>query len=225
MKKDETELIRKIYETQKQNPTPGDFSELVRNDITEIGLNMSDLQISQLSKQKFKSIVKNKIKDAALNYLNGVKRGHSKMQSLSYETLQLQEYLNSPLFNNESRNLLLRLRTRTVNGIRCDFKGIYPDTSCPVGCGQSDTLQHILTCVVLGSMYRSTDISISDTKYEDIFSDNILKQKPITEMFRRLIQIRNNLISQPVVLQTGPVHSSITSTALQSNNSLLLVGS
>ena len=109
LKKDETELIRKIYETQKQNPTPGDFSELVRNDITEIGLNMSDLQISQLSKQKFKSIVKNKIKDAALNYLNGVKRGHSKMQSLSYETLQLQEYLNSPLFNNESRNLLLRL--------------------------------------------------------------------------------------------------------------------
>ena len=87
LKKDETELIRKIYETQKQNPTPGDFSELVRNDITEIGLNMSAIQISQLSKQKFKSIVKNKIKDAALNYLNGVKRGHSKMQSLNYKTL------------------------------------------------------------------------------------------------------------------------------------------
>ena len=59
-----------------QNPTPGDFSELVRNDITEIGLNMSDLQISQLSKQTIKSIVKNKMKDAALNYLNRVNRGH-----------------------------------------------------------------------------------------------------------------------------------------------------
>ena len=46
LKKNENELIRKIYETQKQNPTPGDFSELVRNDITEIGLNMSDIQIS-----------------------------------------------------------------------------------------------------------------------------------------------------------------------------------
>ena len=142
---------------------------------------MSDKQISQLSKQKLKIIVKNKIKDAALNYLNEVKRKHSKMQSLSYETYQLQEYLHSPLFNNESRNLLFRLRTRTVHGIRCDFKGMYSDTSCPVGCGQSDTLQHIITCVVLKSFYRSTDISICDTKYEDIFSDNIKKQKSITK--------------------------------------------
>ena len=38
------------YETQKQNPLPGDFSELVRNDLTEIGLNMSDRQISRLNK-------------------------------------------------------------------------------------------------------------------------------------------------------------------------------
>ena len=122
------------------------------------------------------------------------------MQLLSYETYQLQEYLHSPLFNNESRNLLFRLRTRTVNGIRCDFKGMYTDTSCPVGCGQSDTLQHIITCVVLKSFYRSTDISICDTKYEDIFSDNIKKQKSITEMFRKLIQLQNEIISQPVKL-------------------------
>ena len=91
LKKEENELIRKIYETQKQNPSAGDFSELVRNDLTEIGMNMSDRQISQLNKQKFKLIVKNKIKDAALNYLKEVKRKHSKMQSLSYEIYQLQE--------------------------------------------------------------------------------------------------------------------------------------
>ena len=98
-------------------------------------------------------------------------------------------------------------------------------TFCPVGCGQSDTLQHILTCNVLGSLYCSRDISICDTKYEDIFSDNIKKLKSITEMYRRLIQIQNDIVSQPVVSQTGPGHSSIISTALQSNNSLLLVGS
>ena len=165
------------------------------------------------------------MKDTALNYLKGAKSKHLKMQSLSYETYQLQEYLHSPLFDNESRNLLFRLRTRTVSGIRCDFKGIYSDTSCPVGCGQSDTLQHILTCVVLGSVYHSTDINICDTKYEDIYSDNIKKQKSITEMFRKLLEVRNEIISQPVAVQTGPVHSSSTGTALQNNNSLLLVGS
>ena len=129
------------------------------------------------------------------------------MKSLTYNTYQLQGYLCSPLFNNESRNLLFRLRTRTVSGIKCDFKGIYTDTSCPMGCGQSDTIHHILTCTVLSSYHQSKSISLNDTKFEDIFSENIQKQKSITEIYKQLIQIRNEVISRPVAVLTGPMHS------------------
>ena len=69
LQKQEIELVRKIYETQKQNPSPGDFSELVRQDLIEIGMNMSDFQLSKHTKQKLKSIVKNKIAAAAFKYL------------------------------------------------------------------------------------------------------------------------------------------------------------
>ena len=136
LKKDETELIRKIYEAQKDDPSPGDFCELVRDDLRDIGLDIPDNQIFLHTKQKFKAIVKNKIRDAAFKYLKNIQINHSKMQSIDYRTFKLQDYLSSPLFSNESRNLLFRLRTRTVNGIKSDFKGIYTDTTCPLGCGQ-----------------------------------------------------------------------------------------
>ena len=73
-----------------------------------------------------------------------MKEGHSKMQNVNYEQFELMQYLNSPLFTNMNRNLLLALRTRTVRGIRKDFKGLYRDTQCPFWCETDDTLQHIL---------------------------------------------------------------------------------
>ena len=145
------------------------------------------------------------------------------MKATNYIKFKLQDYLSSPLFNNESRNLLFRLHTRTVIGIKSDFKGIYSDTTCPLGCGQSDTLQHILSCTVLKRYHTSTCIS-SDTKYEHIFSDDTKKQKSITELFRQLLEIRNEILSQPVAARTGPMHDGSVTTVLQSSNSLLLVG-
>ena len=32
--------------------------------------------------------------------------------------------------------------------IRNDFKGHFPDTSCPIGCGEEDTLKNIILCKV-----------------------------------------------------------------------------
>ena len=66
----------------------------------------------------FKNIVKLKVRSSAFQYLLRIKLTHSKMSGLTYKKFQLQEYLISPIFNNESRNLLFRLRTRTVSGKR-----------------------------------------------------------------------------------------------------------
>ena len=50
-----------------------------------------------------------------------------------------------PLFTKNSRSLLMALRTRTVRGIKSDFPGLYRDKICPVGCGENDTIQNVLT--------------------------------------------------------------------------------
>ena len=121
LQKNSSEMIRKIYEAQKQNPSPGDFCEIVKNDMSAIGLNISEQEISQMKKQKFKDIIKSLARDSALQYLKALKQTHTKLDGITYKNFELQSYLSSPLFNNESRNLLFRLRTRTVNGIRNDL--------------------------------------------------------------------------------------------------------
>ena len=60
LQKSENEMTKKIYEAQKANPSTGDFSELVKDDLKSIDLNLSDVEISRLSKQKFKAIIKDK---------------------------------------------------------------------------------------------------------------------------------------------------------------------
>ena len=132
------------------------------------------------------------------------------MSGLTYKKCQLREYLISPIFNNESRNLLFKLRTRAVSGVKNDFRGLYPDTTCPLGCGETDTIPNILTCM---SKHKSSQMSRSNICYEDIFSEHLQKQKQVTELYQQLLQIRNEIMSQPVP-STVPVHSSNTSSSL-----------
>ena len=142
------------------------------------------------------------------------------MDGLTYSRPELQPYLFSPMFNDESRKLLFRLRTRTVSGIKSDFKGIYTDISCPLGCGDTDNIRHILTCTELASKQKTSQISHCNTKYEDIFSSDVHKQKQVTELYRQLLQLRNETLSQPVV-STSPLHSSNT---VQSSSSDVTYG-
>ena len=52
LQKNPSEMIRKIYETQKINPSPGNFSELVKDDMLSIGMNISEEEISKLKNDR-----------------------------------------------------------------------------------------------------------------------------------------------------------------------------
>ena len=75
------------------------------------------------SKQKFKELVKVKVRNAAFKYLKELQEKHSKEQSISYTKMKMQEYLSSPMLDNESRSLLLRLRIQTVSGMKWTLRG------------------------------------------------------------------------------------------------------
>ena len=200
------ELVRKVFEAQRADPSPGDFCKLVDEDKDEIGLDISDAEIKTMSKAKFKKIVKAKIRQSAFLYLESLKQQHSKMDGISYTKFERAEYLTSPLLNSESRKLLLALRTRTVNGIKNDFRGMYPDVTCPLQCGEDDTLQHILECVILKSHHTNNMLSYGDMKYQDVFSADVVKQKQATALYRQLLDVRANLLDSSPVAATGPLH-------------------
>ena len=207
LQRDDNEMVRRVYEAQKNDPSPGDFTELVKHDREQINLNLSDEEISSIPKLSFRKLVKSKISNAAFRYLQKMQEGHSKMRELKYEKFELMQYLNSPLFSNTNRNLLLALRTRTVRGIRKDFRGLYQDIHCPFGCLIDDTLQHILQCTVIKQNHTSVEVTQTSAKYEDLFSDDVIKQHNITELYNQLLETRNKiLMSMPVANNTGPLH-------------------
>ena len=69
LKSNDNELIKRIYKAQTENPSPGDFIELVKNDYEMIQEEFNENKILNMSKESFKQFIKEKIKTAAFNYL------------------------------------------------------------------------------------------------------------------------------------------------------------
>ena len=128
------------------------------------------------------------------------------MENLSYKKLEIQPYMQSPLFDTESAEMLLALRTRTVRGVKNDFRGMFQDVACPLGCGNSDTLPNILTCPVLQDQLNNETVATQKIVFQDIFSPDTAKQKQVTELYIKLMEIRSKVINSPPVALTGPVH-------------------
>ena len=206
LKKDSEEIVREVFEAQKVDPSPGDFYPMVANDCELIGLNLTHSEITKMEKEKFKHIVKAKIRAAAFKYLKEIQQTHSKVKDIEYFNNELSPYLRSPLFNKDDTQLLYALRTRTVSGIRKDSSSMYSDLTCPLGCGSPDTLPHIITCSVLMSHLKSQSLASSDIRHEDIFSKDIVRQKQVTELYTQLLEIREEILNSPPVAETGPVH-------------------
>ena len=206
--RDSDELIREVYDAQKVDPTPGDFADLVAKDAEEIKVDIQDENaIIAMKTKHYKTNIKTKVREAGFKYLKQLKINHSKLENLHYEKLELAQYLRSPLFDPKSVRTLLALRTRTVRNVRNDFRGLYPDISCPLGCPHPDTIPNILTCSVIQSEIQTQDAAEGLVIYEDIFSNDIVKQKQVTALYMKCIDIRENIInSKPVATRAGPMH-------------------
>ena len=98
--------------------------------------------------------------------------------------------MQSPLFDTESAEMLLALRTRTVRGVKNDFRGMFQDVACPLGCGNTNTLPNILTCLVLQDQQKSETVATQQIAFQDTLSTDIAKQKQVTELYIKLMEIR-----------------------------------
>ena len=180
IQRDSEELISEIYAAQKVDPTEGDFCKLVDEDARQVHLVMDEQEIATMETQKFKNKVKGLVKGAAFQYLIQIKAKHSKMSEIGYNNLPLQTYMQSPLFTAHDATILFALRTRTLRGIKDDFRNMYADNMCPLECGNIDTIKHLLACTSLQSNLESQFLTHNQVKYEHVFSNDIIKQKEAT---------------------------------------------
>ena len=130
MKKPNNELIKKVYEAQKLKTTKGDWIELIRKDFELIEENFDEDMVKNMTKNKFKKFVKNKIGRAAFKYLENLKITHSKIRDIKYSKLEIQTYILSDELSNEEINTLFAVRSRMTPVKRNFSKKFGNNLSC-----------------------------------------------------------------------------------------------
>ena len=194
LKRPKIELIRKFYEAQKCKTSKGDWVKIVKEDMNEINLEMNDLQISQMSKQKFKKKLKKKITIAAFNYLMEIKGSHSKMSEVDYNELQIQSYLKSDSYlTNDQKQILLKLRTRMYS-VRENFKNQYESKLCQLCKTEKDDQPHLFMCqkLILNCKFLAENTKV---EYEDIFGSKS-QQVNAAKLLEKILETREMLLNK-----------------------------
>ena len=186
----ESEIIRRVYEVQKNIPTKNDWFGIVQENMKDLEIELSDEEISEMSKQKFKTIVTTAVEKAAINYLNRKASTHSKSENLIKTRLKREEYFEDKRFTKSETELLFAFRTRTVRGIKANFPSqygrIFTCELCQIAvCCQ----EHLLTCVILK---KHIDIP-NDVSYSDLFGKTD-KQLKVIRILKVLLRKREILL-------------------------------
>ena len=79
LNRDESELVSRVYRTQKISNSVGDLVRHVEADKLELGITLTDCEIQGVSQNMFKKFVTKKVKTNHLKYLSSLKQKHSKL--------------------------------------------------------------------------------------------------------------------------------------------------
>ena len=188
MKRDKEELIRKVYQAQKDNCLKGDFAQLVFEDAKLINLNMGEDKIEKMETYEFKKIVKSAVKKAAFEHLLEVQQGHSKYRSVKHSSLKMQTYLNDHTMSKDDISLLFALRTKTIRGIRSDWGNMFHTNICPLCNQNEDTIPALMDCQELLAVPRT------GAQYDNIFSPSVDIQRAAVLQYRALLQARDRIL-------------------------------
>ena len=209
--REEEELTKRVLRAQQGNPTQGDWWLSVQESMKQIGLSMSENEILSYSKKQFSKMVKNKIMLTLFKKLSDRQENHSKTKNIKYNSLETQSYLKCSEITNCEASTLFRLRSRTINQIKDNFRNKYRkmgDMQCFFGCPNRDEQEHITSCQVLISKYNWKE-KHPEFEYNHIFGS--LDQMIIVgQIFSRLLKIRSNILKD----MSSPVASDWTSAHL-----------
>ena len=123
--------------------------------------------------------MKKNVKAAAFENFKQTQSTHTKVNTIRYDKLQLQPYLDSNTLNVEQRSLVFNIRANTVNGFKMCFTSMYRNNlNCKLGCNTPDTIDHCMTCEELNVHIGKTLLKI-----DDIYSDSADVQKEAVQVF------------------------------------------
>ena len=191
LSRDETELIHRIYNTQKNENSVGDWVRILEADKIELGIKLTDKEIQGVSKNVFKTFVKKKVKINHLEYLNSLKKKHSKSNHLDCRDLKMAEYLKDSRLNTKKKQLLFKLRSKTLD-VKQNFKNEHKNPWC-TSCGLfQETQGHLLQCPQLVKNLQYLRGRTSKLNENNIYG-SIEQQEMIVNIYSDILEVRENL--------------------------------
>ena len=188
LKRDKTELIKRVYQAQKEDCLKGDFAQLVQDDAKLVNITIDEDQIEKMGTVDYKNIIKSAVRKAAFAHLLDLQQGHSKYKTVEHTSLKMQSYLNDHTMSPDDISLLFAMRTRTVRTIRSDFGNMYGSNMCPLCNQHVDTIPALMNCQELLAVPRT------GAQHQDIFSPSVDIQRGAVLQFRALLQARERII-------------------------------
>ena len=193
---EETSLISKFFYLQLNQPTKGDWVSTCLNDIKQLHIDMSLEDIKLMSEQKFRNLLKLKVKESAFSYLIGKQK--SKGKENKYEDLSMSEYLlpTNKTLTIAEKQTMFSVKNRMIR-IPANFPK--PKTEYNCVCNEKEDMQHIYYCEILNKG-RSTKI-----EYEKLYNGTISEQIEIFRQFERNMEEREQLLKE----ETSPRDPSV----------------
>ena len=199
VQRSEEELIKRIYNAQKENPNKGDWIHYLKEDFKYIKEDINETEAKEKTKYEYKKLIKKKVREQVFLGLKLVKESHSKVREIQYSKFQIQEYMMTPQLTNQEVANLFSLRTRTYRNVSNNFG---QNNNCSLGCSEIDSQEHWILCS------KTVSNKQTQVQYSDLYG-NLEKQVSIVKLFSKLEEEREELTqreaaSTPVAEITGP---------------------
>ena len=133
LKQKETSLVKQVLKTQMINPKKKDWIYTVKENMKHLDIKLTFENIQLMSKESYKKLIKNKIKEGALRYLISKRnKRNGKGMEIDYTQLEMQNYLRTEdiEITNYERKLIFQLRTQMNFKIKTHFRNMHENTLC-----------------------------------------------------------------------------------------------
>ena len=181
--KPRTELVKQVFLAQKLAPLKSDWVSQIEDDLKTYNINFTETEISEMKKERFRTIVKESVKEQGRLYLTDLMSKHSKSKGLICR-MEMQPYLKCKSLSLLEKQLLFKFRTYTY-ACKANFRSKFQANLKCIDCNQEDTQEHLLNCKILEKPF-------TDVQYNDIFGtvqDQCRIVKVLSEIHKKRTQL------------------------------------
>ena len=124
-------MLNQVFSVQWNHPAKNDWAYLAKQDLVdfEMDTNLSSMKI--MSEWAFKNQIRKKAHKYEFDQLMQIKLKHTKLDDLSYDKLEMQNYLKLENINTTGAQTLFRYRSRMANYGE-NFRGQNDPVPCPL---------------------------------------------------------------------------------------------